>query len=48
LTPVALEQRVPAAAGLIGAALAAGEEVGQAYEAAEQLLAAVLGGRAGL
>jgi DNA polymerase-3 subunit delta' len=48
LAPAALEQRVAAAAGSIGAALAAGEEVGQAYEAAEQLLAAVLGGRAGL
>jgi DNA polymerase-3 subunit delta' len=44
LSPAAMDERVAAAAGSIGEALAAGEESGKAYLAAEQLLAAVLAG----
>jgi DNA polymerase-3 subunit delta' len=46
LAPSALEERVALAAGSIGDALAAGEETGKAYRAAEQLLQAVLAGSA--
>ena len=44
LAPQALEARVSAAAGSIGEAFAAGEETGKAYQAADQLLEAVLAG----
>jgi DNA polymerase III subunit delta' len=46
LAPSALDERVALAAGSIGNALAAGEETGKAYRAAEQLLEAVLAGSA--
>ena len=45
LAPAALDPRVAAAAGSIGEALASGDEAAKAYLAADQLLAAVLGGR---
>ena len=46
-TAAELEERVALAGGSIGEALAAGEESGKAYRAAEQLLEAVLAGRGG-
>jgi DNA polymerase-3 subunit delta' len=46
LAPEALDQRVAAAGGSIGQALAAGEESAKAYRAADQLLEAVLAGPA--
>lgn len=48
LAPEALEARVSAAAGSIGEAFAAGEATGKAYQAADQLLEAVLAGPSAL
>jgi DNA polymerase-3 subunit delta' len=45
LSPTALDDRVAVAAGSIGETLGAGEEAGKAYQAADQVLAAVLAGQ---
>jgi DNA polymerase III delta prime subunit len=48
LTEEALRERVALAGGSVGAALALDDEIGAAYDAAREMLEAVLAGRAGM